>query len=261
MSGPAEGRAAEELAGSSPADPSPDPSAESDKHLRQAKLGAYGLFTLGLSALLLLLARGCAPVGTIRGEVVAGQPARISLVDVPRDVYREGTLRGARYQVALPPFAREPRVFVYGAGPEEHWVESSVLPIVEGEQEAPPIGLWSTPLDIGVREGQLRFDWAPLPSGPGFPGKRRYSILLRYARLDRELGEVTLLCDEPKRGMQLEELRDLLKEWDPQQPELTVELRGYDPGEQQGALWVGRRRTWKIPPAPPAPSVPPGRSE
>ena len=241
-------RGAPAAASSGDASPNDEVQRASERHLRQAKLGAYGVFTLGLAALVLLLSRGCAPVGVISGEVVAGRPVRVALVDVPRDIYRDGELSGTRYSVPLPPFAREPRVFVYGTEPAEHWVEGPVLPAQEGAQEAPPLSLWSTPLEIGLREGQLRFDWAPLPTGPGYPERRRYSVLLRYQRSDGEVGEVTLLCDEPKRGLPLAELHELLKEWDETKRELEIELRGYDPGEQQGAMWVGRRLLWVIPP-------------
>ncbi|MBL4845922.1 MAG: hypothetical protein JKY65_10370 [Planctomycetes bacterium] len=228
------------------APPAPDLEA-SKRRGRHAKLGAYGVFCLGTATLLLLLQNSCSPVGTIRGEVVAGQPVKVALVDVSRDVYREGVVDGTSYRVALPRFTSKPRVFVYGEGKPEHWVESEVLTVAEGKQEAPPLALWSSPLEIVIRDRKARFDWSPIPEGPGYPGRRRYSLLLRFDRTDGEKGEATLICDKPKRSIEIEELRGLLMEFDPAKPEVVIELRAYDPGQQEGALWVGHRRKWIVP--------------
>ena len=42
--------------------------------------------------------------------------------------------------------------------------------------------MWTTPLRVQRREDRLRFEWAPIPAGEGWPEGRRYSLLVEYPR-------------------------------------------------------------------------------
>jgi len=234
---------------SDPSDPTPAPQALPSR-TRHVRLGVYGVFCLGVAGLLLALYSSWAPIGTVRGKV-KGEIERVVLADVSRDVYRAGRVTAEGFEVDYPPYAKEPKVFLYGKGEPVHWVESGVLPPKEGLQEAPPLAVWISPLEITVREGTVRFDWSPIPEGEGFPGRRRYSLLIRYYKAGGEVGErgdATLICEAPKRSISLYELEQLFQEFDVNKRELEIELRAYDPGQQKGALWVGIRRGWTFPP-------------
>lgn len=242
------------------ADPESSSSAGRTRHVR---LGVYGVFCLGVAGLLLALYSSWAPIGTVRGKV-KGEIDRVVLADVSRDVYRRGLVTAEGYQVDLPPFAKEPRIFVYGKGEPVHEVKSGVLEPKEGLQEAPPLALWKSPLEITVREGTVRFDWSPIPEGEGYPDRRRYSLLITYYKVptdseELERGDTTLICEAPKRSISLYELEQLFQQFDVSKRELEVELRAYDPGQQKGAIWIGARRTWTFPPTmPPQPLTPMG---
>jgi hypothetical protein len=226
---------------------------ETETRTRHMRLGVYGVFCLGVSGLLLALYSSWAPIGTVHGKVI-GEIDSVQLADVARDVYRRGRVTKEGYEVDLPPFAKEPRVFVYGKGESVHWVESGPLPLQEGRQEAPVLALWEAPLEITVREGMVRFDWSPIPTGQGYPGgKRYYSLLIRYHKVkkegeDPERGDTTLICEAPKRSISLYELEQLFQQFDVNERELEFELRALNAGQQKGALWVGSRRKWTFPP-------------
>ncbi|HBP17283.1 MAG TPA: hypothetical protein DEA08_05725, partial [Planctomycetes bacterium] len=183
-----------------------------------------------------------------------GPLLRVSLVDVGRHVQRPAQLESdGRYRAKLPPFAREPRVFLYAS--DESWVESKILelPPEGGVTEAPPYALWTSPIDVAVDADQIRFNWAPIPEGEGYPARRRYSLLVRFKKDDGELGEVSFISMEPGRTTSLGELHELLLQRDATSVDVTLELRAYDPGIKDGPLWVAGRRPWKLPPPPKAP--------
>tara|TARA_R110002072_G_scaffold258251_1_gene416920 strand:- start:6149 stop:6892 length:744 start_codon:yes stop_codon:yes gene_type:complete len=214
------------------------------------RLGVYAVFCLGVTGLLLALYSSWAPIGKIRGKV-KGEVERVVLADVARDVYRSGRITPEGYEVDYPPYAKEAKVFLYGKGEPVHWVESGVIPPAAGLQEAPPLALWVSPLEVTVRDGKVRFDWSPIPTGEGYPGRRRYSLLIRYYKEggeEDERGDATLICEAPKRSISLYELEQLFQKFDVTKRELEIELRAYDPGQQKGALWVGIRRGWTFPP-------------
>lgn len=242
--------------------------AEASTRNRHAHLAIYGVFCLGVTALLLALYSSWAPIGTVKGKVL-GEAERVTLADVARDSYRTGRLTSEGYEVDLPPFVKEPRVFVYGKGPNPHEVRSGALEVKEGVQEVPTLALWQSPLEITVRDGTVRFDWSPIPTGEGFPKRASYSLLVTYSKVageDMDKGDTSLLCRGPKRSISLYELEQLFQQFDVNKRELEVELRARDLGEQKGAIWVGARRKWTFPPteAPepltpmPANGLPPG---
>lgn len=241
-------------------DPTQGDDAGSERRRRHTWLAAFAVFSLGVSALLLLLANRWKPVGEIHGRAL-GTIERVSLVDVGRHVQRPGELAGeGRYRAKLPPFAREPRVFVYAS--DESWVESEILalPPEGGVTEAPVYAVWESPIDVAVDGDDIRFNWAPIPSGEGYPARKRYSLLVRFKKEDGELGEVSFICQEPGRTTSLDELHALLLQREAANVDVVLELRAYDPGIKDGALWVAGRRPWTIPalpkPTAPAPSPP-----
>lgn len=246
------------------AEPEGAPPADSSSagRTRHVRLGVYGVFCLGVAGLLLALHSSWAPIGTIRGKLI-GEADRVMLADVARDVYRNGRLSEGGYEADLPPFAKEPRIFVYGKG-EPHEIKSGILEVKEGPQEAPPLALWKSPLEITVREGIVRFDWSPIPEGEGYPKRRVYSLLIAYTKVPKDgeeldRGDTTLICEAPKRSISLYELEQLFQEFDVSKRDLEVELRAFDPGQQKGAIWIGARRKWTFPPTtPPEPLQPMG---
>jgi hypothetical protein len=214
---------------------------------RQVRLGILVVVCLGLSVILLLLWRGCAPVGTVRGRVI-GKATRVLLQDVKRGVLREGEVDGeGSYSVVVPPSTREPMVVIHGE--DGCLVESGTIHIEEEETEVRLLSLWSTELRIRHREAKVRFDWSPIPEGEGFPLKRRrYSILIRYRNTAGERAETTLLSQEPPYEIPLRQLKELMREWEPAETRVEVELRAWDPSDETtGPRWIGARRYWRVP--------------
>ncbi|MGE0711555.1 MAG: hypothetical protein AB7N76_30020 [Planctomycetota bacterium] len=215
------------------------------RRTRHAWLLAFAAFSLGVSAVLLLIAQRWRPIGEVRGRVI-GAVQRVSLADVPRHVFRDGVLHpDGSYVVPLPPFARQPRVILEAEGGAA--VASKELEPHPGLNEAPVYALWTSPIDVTIDGGQVRFNWAPIPEGEGFPVRRRYSLLLRYFKQNGDEAEVSFLAITPGRTIELAEVQDLLQEWDTSKNTVSLQLRAYDPGEKDGAQWTAGQRDWVLP--------------
>ena len=211
---------------------------------RHSCLAALAVVCLGVSATLLFLYDSYRPVGLVRG-IALGPATKVVLVDHQRQVRRDAILdEEGKYQVLLPPQALEPMVVIHG--PQGTLVESGVFS--PEARQLKPLRLWQTPLRIRTRGRRVRFDWAAVPTGEGYPARARYSVLLRFNKRGGEQAEVTLLAEKTTHEMSLRELTQLLKDWDPEQRTLRVELRVFDPREQkEGGLWVGATREWILP--------------
>lgn len=218
----------------------------------------------GLGALLL---RGCprdwGPACQVRGQF-RGPVERVVAVQSGEGFLRQAALVGSgTFQVAVPRAVPKPWIVLHG--PQGVRVESAPL---EPEQlaadalELPPLELWRTPLRVRCEGGRVRFDWSALPApgpGTGFPAARRYSLLLDYPRdpsaplADQkpgealpERGQTSLLSFDPWMELPLAELRDDMPALLGEQPEVILELRAYDPGDRDGAQWVGARGAWTL---------------
>ena len=197
---------------------------------------------VALVAALVVWSRG--PVGVVRGQAPAGS-REVVLTDPARGVLVQGTLEAAgAFRVSIPAGAHEPLVVFHGEG--ESLVRSGVLAPAP-EVEAPALELWSTPIRARQDADRLRFDWAPVPRGAGYPGVTRYSLLFRFRAADGEWAEASLLSAEPEVELPRNELRDLLRNAGPDVREVTVELRSFDPSQPEGPLWVATQRTWPLP--------------
>src|SRR5690606_33243692 len=196
--------------------------------------------------------RGEAPVGEVRGQAL-GEVEKVVLVDAVRAVVREAELApDGSYRVAVPRAAKTPSIVLHGPGGS--LVESGPLELTGEVADVASLAVWRTPLRIRRLGERYRFDWAAIPEGPGYPARRRYSVLLGYrrkaeaARADGqgERGETTLLSFDPELELGQKELLDVLKDHDPSATELDVTLRAFDPGQENGPLWVGARRSWDL---------------
>lgn len=210
----------------------------------QIRMAIATVIVLGFSGALLLFYRGAAPAGTLTGRVV-GKASKVVLVDPKREIYREGTLDGAGgYAVLLPSAAREPLVVIHGA--EGGTLVESPVDLKQG-LTVPTLALWRTEVRLRTSDGKLRIDWGAIPEGEGLPKRRRYSILIRYRKRSGEQAEATLLSQAASCEIALGELKELMRDYDPQRPEVEVKLRAFDPSVQNGPLWVGRATSWTIP--------------
>ncbi len=225
-----------------------------DERRRELRVGVAIALSLGLLVMLAIWVRGEAPVGEVRGQAL-GEVEKVVLVDAVRAVVREAELApDGSYRVAVPRAAKTPSIVLHGPGGS--LVESGPIHL-EGEvAHVQSLALWRTPLRIRRLGERYRFDWAAIPAGPGYPQRRRYSVLLGYRRKaeaaradgegEGERGETTLLSFDPQLELGRQELLDVLKDRDPSATELDVTLRAFDPGQEHGPLWVGARRSWDL---------------
>ena len=212
---------------------------------RQLVLALVAVAVLALCAAAIAFVQLAKPVGVVRGSAL-GPVGAVLLSDAMRGILVEGSLNSdGQYEVLLPAAAREPMIQLR-AKEGRSFVESNVL-TPGGVVEVRPLALWSTPLRIRSAEGKVRLDWSPVPKGNGYPGRRRYSILIRFTKVDGATAEASLLSEEPWQEIPLAELKQLMVDRNPNKPQVEIELRAFDPREQQGPLWVGEVRAWDLP--------------
>lgn len=196
----------------------------------------------------MIWSRGEQPVAWAQGRVVGGGATVAVAVDARREAVRESAVDGdGSYRIGVPRSVKELGVVVHG--PEGVLVQSGVLALPAepgGAVEVRPFALWVAQLRLRRRGETLRFDWSPIPTGEGYPERRRYSLLFAYRKEDGERGETSLLSFEPAMELPVQELVDVLKDRDPAHPDLEVSLRAFDPTEQGGPLWVGATRPWRL---------------
>lgn len=226
-------------------EPSESPSLD---RRRQLRLAVVSIAVLGVCAAAIIFVQLVKPVGAVTGRAV-GAITKVLLSDTARGILVEGELStDGSYSVVLPAAAREPIVQLWAADGRS-FVESGVVAASDGTV-IPPLALWTTEVRARSGEGKVVLDWSPIPEGEGFPERRRYSVLIRFTKADGARSEATLLSEEPRQELPLAELNQLLRDRDPANRALEIELRAFDPGQQKGPLWVGRVRDWTLPELP-----------
>ena len=222
-----------------------------DERTRRGRIAAAVLIGSGTLIGLVVLWHGAQPVGYAQGTVT-GEVRRAVLSDPQLGVLREGELSAdGSYRCAVPAAARTPVVILHGDGGS--LVRSAAIRLREAQgelpvYELPPVALWQAAIRVREEDGILRFDWPPLPTGPGYPEPFRYSLLITYTLIGDSPGEASLLCRGPAMTIAHQELVELLKDHDTTKRELDLAIRAFNPGDLDGALWVGSSRKWTLRP-------------
>ena len=159
---------------------------------------------------------------------------------------------GGEFQLSIPQRLPSPWIVIHGPGGS--MVRTAPLAGEEGlstatHELATPLALWVTPFRVLQSGEALRFEWAPIPAGEGFPrGDRRwYSLLVDYPRRgEPRRGESVLRSVEPWMEITLRELLDQMPDLIAEDAPVRLELRAYDLTEKDGALWVGASAEWRL---------------
>lgn len=216
-------------------------------------LGIAAGMSLGGVALHFSLRKPWGPPCLVRGralgpvrEVVAVQTLEEFLTsDLALDPSGE-------FQLAIPQGLPSPWIVIHGPGGAQ--VETAPL-TTEGfatdRHELPaPMALWVSPLRVQRREETLRFDWAPIPAGEGFPEKPVYSLMVDYPRRgDPPRGESSLQAANPWMELSLRELLDQLPDLVREDVEVRLVLKVFETAErkkQDSPVWTGATATWKL---------------
>lgn len=178
---------------------------------------------------------GHAPVGSGVVVVLIDPAANVGL---PMGVGADG-----RFAATVPPGAREPFVVIdtrRGA-----LVRSRALAPASGG-DLGPLAIWETAVRVQRAGPRVRVDWGPIPTGPGYPPRVRYSLLVGYTRTDAPRGEATFPSREPALEADLDELLGFLPHRDERATELVLEVRAFDPEDLAAPLWIGARVRWRM---------------
>lgn len=187
--------------------------------------------------------------GLITGRVVGpiDSGTVVLLVDPPlgigepADVAPDGSFR-----VRVPPGAGEPWVVVdtrRGALVRTQRVSTT------SDEQVPPMAIWETEVRVRTAGGRVRIDWSPIPvDREGFPKVARYSVLASYRRSDRSEGEATFPVRDPVLELDIaDEVLPYLPNLHPEQREVELTIRAFDPEDPKGPWWYGGKATWRVP--------------
>ncbi len=107
--------------------------------------------------------------------------------------------------------------------------------------------IWPAKVDYKRDGSRVRFSWPPL-TGPDVPESIRYSLLFVYKNAAGDESEGTFVTKgECEAVRTISELSEIFPDRDPTKTTMTIRIRVYSGGVQEGSIWAGPKQEWAVP--------------